>query len=160
MGIHLVNLKNINILLSISLILQVFIAILGNYSNRFFTSSTRMGSELPDGACITMLQWYVSSVSMGLTSMRVPPFLLTMTGMLAAGCTTAEVPMTSMQSERWDSSKLRSSTSLGMGSPNITVSPFIMPPQWGHSGGVPGMLNSWRGHRVWHEMHRIFRALP
>ena len=77
----------------------------------------------------------VSVVSSGLISMRVAPSSLATSGRRAAGFTVPDVPTSSIQSQASACSRLASSTSSGMGSPNMTVSILITPPHCVQMGG-------------------------
>ncbi len=73
-------------------------------------------------------------VSVRLTMATGAPFRFAMSGSLAAGLTTSELPTTNRRSALRVSSMLRSSAARGSGSPKSTVAVRRMPPHTGQAG--------------------------
>lgn len=73
-------------------------------------------------------------VELVLTSTIIPPFFLIYLGNFAEGLTKVDVPTTNIKSDLLTTSMHLVNTDFGIGSPNKTVSNFIIPPQL-HVGG-------------------------
>lgn len=100
------------------------------------------GSTSAAGPRNTSWAYADNGVSVGFTSTRHAPFRSATIGSEAAGCTTADVPTTSIKRQRAAAAHAASRMFWGSGSPNQTTSGRISTSHLEHRGGISGTVSS------------------